>query len=330
MSRSSPSLISNRIVDCEARGGLGGGIYCDSGSPSLRDNDVSSCGAERGGGIYLTGTAKVHIYSGSVEGSRAEVGAGIYVGTGVDARLERLEIAGNTAAREGGGVFAESDVHLGLHHCTLVHNRAAKGSAAVRAVSGMVERVSNSILCSNVPQGADIELAYCLVDFDVPFGTSQKALPLFTDPSGTWDPLTGRWVPGQYKLLWGSPAIDAGDPEETPDVDDSRSDIGAHYFEQRLKAFVRGDVNGDGKVEVADLLALDGFFRRSGDRVIACFDAADLNDDGQVTPADLAHLMAHFCLNSLPPAPPWPYCGLDPTPGEGLGCWSKGRSCKDS
>ena len=328
VARSSPTLISNRIFECEAKGGLGGGIFCDSGAPRLVDNDVSSCGAERGGGICIVGDSRVAFASGTVQGSRANWGGGIYLGGAADLRLEQAEIAGNVALKEGGGIFAESGARLSIDHCTVVYNRAAGGPASIRLATGTPVTVSNSILYGNVPSGGDASFKFSILDFESHSPTSRNVFPIFTDPTGLWEPGAGRWIRGDYTLLWGSPAIDSGDPRFPAERDDSRSDIGAHFFEQKLKAFVRGDVNGDGKVGVDDVFALDDFL--GGSTEIDCQDSADLNDDGQITPADLAYLIAFLTSSWVPPTLPWPECGLDPTPGEGLGCLRKAKPCRES
>ncbi len=50
------------------------------------------------------------------------------------------------------------------------------------------------------------------------------------------DPRLIDWEHGDYHLDWGSPCIDAGDPNAPPDPDGSRSDIGAYPFHNVLTA----------------------------------------------------------------------------------------------
>jgi hypothetical protein len=79
-------------------------------------------------------------------------------------------------------------------------------------------------------------------------------LPLWVHYSGWWldgvEPTTGSYVNllegnldevdplfvdlenGDVNLQWGSPLIDAGDPDSPLDPDDTRADIGALYFDQ--------------------------------------------------------------------------------------------------
>ncbi len=72
------------------------------------------------------------------------------------------------------------------------------------------------------------------------------------DPVITYSDVQGGWVGagnididpafvkenwGDYRLLWGSPCIDAGHPDSS-DGDGTRSDMGAHFFDQSKKLLV--------------------------------------------------------------------------------------------
>ena len=83
--------------------------------------------------------------------------------------------------------------------------------------------------------------------------------------------------------------------------------------------FVRGDVNFDTKVDLADAgnlflyLIGDGPFGGQ----LPCLDAADGNDDGSVDVADCMLILNYLFLGGTAPPPPGPAlsgCGPDPTP----------------
>jgi len=86
------------------------------------------------------------------------------------------------------------------------------------------------------------------------------------------------------------------------------------WFQENPQEFIRGDVNQDGMISVADLvLLLHGppFF---------CNDAADINDDGILNrDSDSTYLWNYFYVGGPPPPPPFPDCGPDPT-SDGLFC----------
>ena len=67
-------------------------------------------------------------------------------------------------------------------------------------------------------------------------------------------------------------------------------------------SFVRGDANGDGTLNIADVLhILDGLF---GTGALDCLDAADVNDDGKLDVADPVYLLDFmFGRGPEPPAP---------------------------
>ena len=164
---------------------------------------------------------------------------------------------------------------------------------------------------------------------------------LFRDPTGSWEPLRresaspvalalplpGRWVGGDYRLLPSSPAINGGEPHSTADPDDSRVDIGAFFTEQSLRAFVRGDVDGNGEVRWNDLLLLARHLVSGV--AVPCADAADLDDGGNVNAVDLLSFVVYLFSGLSPPTAPFPDCGLDPTFGEGLACETTAKTCLD-
>jgi hypothetical protein len=78
--------------------------------------------------------------------------------------------------------------------------------------------------------------------------------------------------------------------------------------------FKRGDANGDGRVDLADAIALVSYLFL-GHRRPRCFDAADSNDSNVLDIADAIYmLMWLFSGGHEPPAPGPVHCGVDNTP----------------
>jgi len=77
--------------------------------------------------------------------------------------------------------------------------------------------------------------------------------------------------------------------------------------------FRRGDVDGDGAVELPDAIAiLDRLFL--GGEPPGCPDAADANDDGELDLSDPITILSRLFLGGEPLPPPGPIdCGPDPT-----------------
>ncbi len=107
-----------------------------------------------------------------------------------------------------------------------------------------------------------------------------------------------------------------------------RNGLDVIYEEKKetLPTFIRGDVAsdcGDGQITMADgLLILNYFFEGAP---LCCLDAGDVDDSGVITLGDGLRLLNYFFSGdtTLAPEPPFPDCGLDPTP-DSLDClWHK-------
>ena len=77
-------------------------------------------------------------------------------------------------------------------------------------------------------------------------------------------------------------------------------------------SFIRGNPNGDSKVDIADAVWIINELIRGGP-ASACPDAADANDDGMEDSSDAVYLI-NFLFRSGPSLPPpYPDCGTDTT-----------------
>ncbi len=82
--------------------------------------------------------------------------------------------------------------------------------------------------------------------------------------------------------------------------------------------FVRGDLNGDLLIDIADIVLILEFVSTSGTKP-PCQLAADINGDGALDIADGVYAVA-FLTGGAPPPPPFPECGFEPDPPSGLEC----------
>ncbi|MGE4619523.1 MAG: FG-GAP-like repeat-containing protein [Planctomycetota bacterium] len=118
-----------------------------------------------------------------------------------------------------------------------------------------------------------------------------------------------------------SPSTDPGNNEDSGnsnnddngngDNDDNDDSVGE-------VTFLRGDVNGDGGLDVTDGSLLQ-LWLTGGGTTPACLDAADVNDDGMVNLSDPIDLFEFLYQGSNPPPAPYPSAGSDPTT-DGLSC----------
>lgn len=82
--------------------------------------------------------------------------------------------------------------------------------------------------------------------------------------------------------------------------------------------FVRGDSNGDGKVNISDPEMTLSYLFLGGGRP-RCFDAADANDDGKLDISDPISTLYFLFAGGPKPRPPFPEPGEDPTEDR-IGC----------
>ncbi len=84
--------------------------------------------------------------------------------------------------------------------------------------------------------------------------------------------------------------------------------------------FRRGDTNADGDFDVSDGVAILNYAFLGIGIERLCQDALDTNDDASITLTDTIFLLNHQFLGGAPPPPPYPGCGEDPTPADGIPC----------
>jgi hypothetical protein len=75
--------------------------------------------------------------------------------------------------------------------------------------------------------------------------------------------------------------------------------------------FIRGDVNGDTGVNIADAISILDFL--FGGVTVPCESSADSNDDGAINIADTIFLLGYLFTNAALPSFPFPSCGVDMT-----------------
>ena len=230
-------------------------------------------------------------------------GGAIYFWNSASA-LEDCLLSANTA-HEGGAIYAESS-NLTLRNCTLAANQGSSSGGGLFQLQGAVQ-LFNSVLWDNsADQGAQIVLggtATLSVGYSDVMGGAvdivigDQAELIWGPGNIDADPLFADSANGDYRLMAGSPCIDAGDPDfiadpqETdidadPRVVDGNGD-GTAVVDMGADEFVpcAGDLNIDGAIDAADLALLLG----SWGQCPGC--PADLNDDGAVNAGDLAILL---------------------------------------
>lgn len=77
--------------------------------------------------------------------------------------------------------------------------------------------------------------------------------------------------------------------------------------------FRRGDANSDGRIDVSDAVATLGYLFLGSEKP-GCLRACDADADGRLAITDPIRLLNYLFLGGDAPAPPFPGCGLDPSP----------------
>ena len=306
----------------------GGGLSISYSSPVVMgclfsNNEASS----EGGGIrcqssHTSGPALV-VNCEFFANSSPYGGAAYNHGTTVDIMFIGCIFIENTALLGGGGMFTFRTLEVTATNCTFVHNSAFVAGGAMLNDYFATPVVTNCILWGNTPdQICDVTSATTLCYSDIEGGWDGYGFANIADDPGFVDPPAG-----EYRLGPGSPCIDAGVnaavPADEQDFDEDGDtaerlpvdldgnprfadveaaedsgcgepvvvDMGAYeHAGEVVNPVLIGDVDGDGSVDVLDLLGLLGAW---GPCAVDCC-LADLDFSGEVDVVDLLSLLGNW------------------------------------
>lgn len=233
--QNSESLISGNSTE-ENR--AGGGVYCDESRLSITESRLLDNVSGTGGGIYAIGaTTMVSLDRSLVAGNLAAVeGGGIAMLAGRSLTITNSTISGNAATNYGGGI--NTRVVTSIAHSTITENVADADSDNYGNAGGLfcyssscAAEVYQTIIANNIDQnetprhdcstwssGTLVSTGYNLVEA-VGF-CSFEADGDITGKDPQLGPLSYNGGPTQtHALMFGSPAIDAGNSFSPPTVD---------------------------------------------------------------------------------------------------------------
>jgi hypothetical protein len=243
---SSPTIVGNSITGNRAELG-GGGIFCYESSPQIvanriAENVLGTYGG--GGGICLNYLSAPTIRGNTITGNGAFGGGGIHCGMYCSPDIAANTIAANAARRHGGGIS-----------CWVGSLATIMGNTISRNAGGLYGGGIYCYYCSAILMNsvlwADSAISGLEIYLDDYSGSASSITVEFSDVEGGssavyvglncnlyWgegnlddDPMFVLPNSGDYRLLWGSPCIDAGHPDSL-DPDGTRSDMGARFFDQ--------------------------------------------------------------------------------------------------
>jgi len=219
----------------------GGGVCCDSASPTIADCIITGNAADVSGGIYC-GDSSPTITNNIVSENTA-----VYGGGGIDCfdsspTITNNTICGNMASNKGGGIYCRNNSSPNLSNNILWNNDASEGPEIW--IGGQYSPSTLTISYSDVEGGQ--ASVYLQPGSTLNWGPGMiDSDPLFVDTDN-------------FHLIWDSPCKDAGDntAPEVPNVDfegDPRIaygdvDMGADEFHRHL--YYSGDAWPDGDIEL--------------------------------------------------------------------------------
>ena len=247
--------ISYNVISENLASANGGGFHCTDGAVLAVGNMVKENVADAGGGVWVASSGIVGWNT--IEGNAAEhSGGGMRISGSVPPTVVGNRIVNNTGGRGGGiccvsadpsitdNVIANNLASLGHAqgggiHCwggspliarnTIADNTALLEGGGISCTFSASPIVVNSILWGDT----------AATGLEVYLEATSSIVITYSDVTEGWlgegnidaDPMFVLEAGEDYRLLWGSPCIDAAHPDSL-DPDGTRSDMGAHFFDQ--------------------------------------------------------------------------------------------------
>jgi len=293
---------SPTVTDCtfsNNKAYAGGGIYSSLGSPMVIRCTFTGNEAAAGGGMQNGGSLPMTVTDCTFSDNVASYYGGAMSNAGArPMAVIDCTFSGNSAEL-GGGMYNYNHCNPAVVSCTFFGNEARRGGGIFGAFT--TSTIGNTILAGNSPD--DCALPVTSLGYNLESGTSCGCTQP-TDQQNT-DPLLDPLLRGNggptltHALLPGSPALDAIPPPYNGARDtDQRgfprpyppggfADIGAVEMQ---RAYSRGDVNGDGAIDLLDVVLCQQIASGLVHGTAEQYWAADMDRDGDVDADDVAFL----------------------------------------
>ncbi|TKJ40125.1 hypothetical protein CEE37_10340 [candidate division LCP-89 bacterium B3_LCP] len=263
---SSNPTIANNIITRNSSSGFstkGGGIGCDDYSdPIIINNTITMNTANDGGGIGFE-DCFVTITNNTITRNTASHGGGIY-GYYAGAHVTDNVISENSASSWGGGLAVLEATHYSPNPIWEICNNLIANNDGSSDGGGLSIQCSwpdghnitnNTITGNTADNGGAIALwltANPVITNTILWGNTAPEIYISSgggNPTVNYSNVMGGWpgtgnidddplfvYPDQsdYRLHWGSPCIDTGDPVSPLDPDATICDMGAFFYDQSI------------------------------------------------------------------------------------------------
>ena len=186
----------------------GGGIYIKNSSPLITNCKIQTNAAGSGGGIYAEDNSIPTVKFSIISGNNATLGGGVY-NLSSNSILNNCLITGNQSF--GGAAMYNNRSNPVLNNLTISGNDCVVGHIFNTSISGNVSNpvIKNSILWSNTGALDNLStITYSIVEGGFTGAGNLNINPQFVSGQVASSAPT---VLGNYRVVYGSPSVDAGD-----------------------------------------------------------------------------------------------------------------------
>jgi hypothetical protein len=232
---SSAKIHGNIIKQNSAASGGAIGIYSGSGIKIYENTLMNNSCSSMGGAIYCSGGANTEIYNNVIKNNYTGIsGGGIFIEYGSGNFVHHNLIVYNRGEVRGGGVLFKDTGRL--ENNTIVFDTTASGSGGGVAFEERNATAKNNIICQNSSYGVCCYGCSPTLTYNDVWSNAQGGYSGITPGEGSLvvNPQFVGGSPIDFHLTGTSPCIDTGSPSSPNDPDNTRSDMGAYYFNHRI------------------------------------------------------------------------------------------------